>query len=284
MSTESILNFEESVPLVFPKRDQQALAFKDLKDGFIKWRTWLLLAYQDIKLRYRRSVLGPFWVTLSMAITVYSMGFLYGHLFHMELKDYYPFLVAGMLGWSLISNGLNELTDTFAIYESLIKQLKLPYSLHIQRVIMRNILIFFHNFIVMIPIYFIFRESASLNWNTLFIIPALFIIYINCLFVGLLLAILAARFRDISQIIKSVIQVFFFITPVMWNPAVLPANKLFFVSFNPFYAFLELIREPLLGKLPATNLIFFTLSITMVVIFLSFKLFTRYRSRIIYWL
>lgn len=284
MATESILALGDSAPIIFPKRDPKMLAFKDLKDGFFKWRTWLLLAYQDIKLRYRRSVLGPFWVTLSMAITVYSMGFLYGHLFHMDLKDYYPFLVAGMLGWSLISNSLNELTDTFAIHENLIKQLKLPYSLHIQRVITRNMLIFFHNFIVMVPIYFIFREGAEVNWNSLFIIPGLLIIYINCFFSGLLLAILAARFRDISQIIKSVIQVFFFITPVMWNPAVLPANKLFFVSFNPFYAFLELIREPLLGKLPSAHILFFTLVITIVTISISFTLFTRYRSRIIYWL
>src|SRR5579862_3469636 len=83
--------------IVYPKISQTKLAWLDIKEGLQKWPIWMMLAYQDIKLRYRRSVLGPFWLTLSMAITVYTMGYLYGHLFHIELKTYYPFLVAGML-------------------------------------------------------------------------------------------------------------------------------------------------------------------------------------------
>src|SRR5579883_2337961 len=101
--------------VVFPKRDPRILALRDMKDGLRKWRVWMMLAYQDIKLRYRRSVLGPFWITLSMAITVYSMGFLYSHLFHTNLEQYYPFLVAGMLSWALISNVIYDLIDTYIL-------------------------------------------------------------------------------------------------------------------------------------------------------------------------
>src|SRR5579883_1569471 len=97
--------------VVFPKRDPRILALRDMKDGLRKWRVWMMLAYQDIKLRYRRSVLGPFWITLSMAITVYSMGFLYSHLFHTDFQTYFPFLVGGMVTWALISSQINELTD-----------------------------------------------------------------------------------------------------------------------------------------------------------------------------
>ncbi len=100
------------------------LAIKDLRDGIKKWPIWFMLAYQDVKLRYRRSVLGPFWITLSMAITVYSMGYLYGHLFHTNLQTYFPFLVAGMLAWSLISAQFSDLTEALTQSESLIKQIK----------------------------------------------------------------------------------------------------------------------------------------------------------------
>src|SRR5690348_10368802 len=122
-----------------------ALAVRDIRDGLKKWNVWLMLAYQDVKLRYRRSVLGPFWITLSMAITVYSMGYLYGHLFHTNLQIYFPFLVSGMLSWALVSSQISDLTEAFSGSESLIKQIKLPYSLYIHRVAMRNIIIFFHN-------------------------------------------------------------------------------------------------------------------------------------------
>src|SRR3989338_10164686 len=98
-------------PVFFPQISQKQLAWDDFKESLQHWRIWLMLAYQDIKLRYRRSVLGPFWITISMAVTVYSMGFLYSHLFHIELSQYYPFVVASMLAWSLISSVIIEMTD-----------------------------------------------------------------------------------------------------------------------------------------------------------------------------
>lgn len=291
MQTESILvipkekSISSSIDVAnLPKKSNKSLALDDFKDGLTKWRIWFLLAYQDIRLRYRRSILGPFWLTLSMAITVYSMGFLYGHLFHIELEKYFPFLVAGMLAWSLISMSLNDLTDTFISYESLLKEIKLPYTLHIQRIAVRNILIFFHNIIVMLPIYVLFSGSAHLNLNTLFLLPCLLLVYINAVFFGLLLAMIAARYRDISQLIKNLIQVVFFITPVMWNPSVLPANKLFFVWGNPIYPFVEMIRAPLLGNLPSFSIVVTSLGITLLTVMFSFVIFVRYRSRIIYWL
>ena len=154
-------------------RSQKTLAFQDLLDGIIKWRLWVMLSYQDIKLRYRRSILGPFWITISMAITSYSMGYLYGHLFHIDLQTYYPFIVAGMLSWTLISTLLSDLTDAFTNAENLIKQIKLPYTIHINRVVARNMIIFFHNIIVYLPIIAIFHQVAKINLHALLLIPGL---------------------------------------------------------------------------------------------------------------
>lgn len=270
--------------IAYPRVNQRQLAWQDIKDGIKKWRIWYLLAYQDIKLRYRRSVLGPFWITISMAITVYSMGFLYGHLFHIGLKQYYPFLVAGMLAWALISTVITDLTDTFMISEGLIKQIKLPYSLYLHRVIARNLLIFSHNLLVMVPIYFIYHESVQLNTSTLFVIPGLAIIYLNACFFGIILAMIGSRYRDVSQIIKSLIQVVFFVTPVMWSPEILPEPKRFIVFANPFYSYLELVRAPLLGNIPTLFNYLVTFAITFIGMIIAWRMFVNYRSRIIYWL
>ncbi len=269
---------------VMPRHTRKSLAMQDFTQGITQWRIWLLLAYQDIKLRYRRSVLGPFWITLSMAITVYSMGFLYAHLFKTDMRQYYPFLVAGMLAWSLISVVITELTETFISSDSLIKQIKLPYSAYIHRVAARNIIIFFHNLIVMIPVLVIFHETIKVNFYTLLLIPNLMLIYINIFSFGMILAIIGARYRDISQIIKSLIQVAFFVTPVMWNPAVLPPQYQQFIPLNPFYIFVELLRAPLTGTPNSLPIIAIALLITGIGICTSALLFTRYRARIIYWL
>ncbi len=282
-SSTPIDHTKENV-LDFPRISQAQAACKDIYLGLRKWRIWTMLAYQDIKLRYRRSVLGPFWITISMAITVYSMGYLYGHLFHVELQHYYPFLVAGMLGWSLISTMVMEYTDAFVVSDRLIKQIKLPFSLHIHRIAYRNMIIFFHNILVIIPILAIFHDYAKVNWHTLLLFPGLLIIYVNAITYGLILAMLGSRYRDISQIIKSLVQVVFFITPVMWNPNVLSPKNQFAIDFNPFYAFLELIRQPLLGKVPTLHNLIAVLIVTCIGILLSAGMFKRYRARIVYWL
>lgn len=271
-------------PSLSPTSQRWRLALLDLKNGFFKWRIWYLLANQDIKLRYRRSTLGPFWLTLSMAITVYSMGFLYGHLFHMNLQTYFPFLTAGMLTWTLISVVITELTEGFTQAESLIKQIKLPYTLYIHRVIWRNFLIFFHNAIVIIPILIIFHQTAKIDLNTLLIVPGLIIIYLNAFVYGISLAMIGARFRDIAQIVKSLLQVVFFMTPVMWSPTILPARYQVVATLNPFYAFVDMIRAPLIGMHPTRASLIMVFLITIFGILFCLWLFPKHRARIIYWL
>lgn len=283
ISTKNIHHANET-DIGMTRPNQKQLALYDLIDGVKKWRIWLLLAYHDIKLRYRRSILGPFWITLSMAITVYSMGYLYGHLFRIPIAEYFPYLVSGMLAWSLISNTLNELVDTFSLSEIMLKQLKLPYSLYVHRIAARNIIIFLHNLLVIVPILIIFHQTIKVDWHLLMLIPNLFIIYVNAICYGIILAMLGARYRDIPQVIKSLITVVFFITPIMWKLDILPPQKRFIVFLNPFYSFVELIRAPLVGYLPSLLNIGMVLMVTFIGLISSYVLFTARRVRIIYWL
>jgi ABC-type polysaccharide/polyol phosphate export permease len=274
----------EAADVAYPSTTQSQLAFRDIIDGLKHWPIWLMLAYQDIKLRYRRSVLGPLWLTLSMAITVYSMGFLYSHLFHIELAHYFPFLVAGMLGWSLISTVVIETIDGLISSDGFIKQIKLPYTLYIHRIVTRNVIIFFHNLLVIVPIYLIFHANVSINLKTLFVIPGLLIIYFNAISYGLILGMIGARYRDVSQIIKSLVQVVFFITPVMWSADVLKGVNRYIADANPFYSFLELIRAPLLGAFPTLLNLSMVTAFSLFGGFVAYKMLVKYRSRIVYWL
>jgi lipopolysaccharide transport system permease protein len=283
-SIECTNEFASHEEVVFPVRNQRTLAYQDLIDGVFKWRLWLMLSYQDVKLRYRRSIIGPFWITISMAITTYSMGYLYSHLFHTDLQSYFPFLVSGMLAWALISSLISDLSDAFTSAEHLIKQIKLPYSIHINRVVARNIIIFLHNILVYLPIIALFHQVAKLNGYALLLIPGLLIIYVNAISFGLILAMIGARYRDISQIIKSLIQVAFFVTPVMWNPSVLKPADQYIALLNPFYAFVELIRAPMMGMPMTLNTLMMVSVVTLVGIVICTSMMTKYRSRIVYWI
>jgi len=268
----------------FSSASPKQLAWQDIKQSFIHWRIWMMLAYQDIKLRYRRSLLGPFWITISMAITVYSMGYLYSYLFRIPFSEYFPYLMGGMLGWSLISNAIPDLVDTFLAHDSMIKQIKLPYTLYVHKVAARNFMIFFHNFLIVIPVMIIFHNQITVDWHLLLLLPGLAILYLNCFCYGLIFAIIGGRYRDISQIIKSLVQIVFFVTPIMWKPSVLPASKQFIVFLNPVYALIELVRAPLVGYAPsAMNMVMLFITSVIGMIF-SYLLFVSRRARIIYWL
>jgi lipopolysaccharide transport system permease protein len=258
------------------------LAISDIYDGLKEWRIWLLLAWQDVKLRYRRSTLGPFWITLSMAVTIYSMGLLYGRLFKMDLTQYYPFLASGILTWSLLSSLLTEGASIFVESEQFIKQMKQPYSVFVFRAVTKCFIIFFHHIIVIIPIVLIFH--VKINFYTLFVLLSLFIIWLNGVMYGVILAILGTRFRDIGQLIISLVQVIFFLTPIIWSPSVLPMRYQYIVNLNPFAQFMELLRKPLLGSMPASYTLFFVTLVTLLGIFFSFMVFSSYRARIAYWL
>jgi len=179
---------------------------------------------------------------------------------------------------------LTEYTEGLLAAESLIKQIKLPYTLHIHRIAARNTIIFFHNVIVLVPIMMIYHETTKVNFYTLLIIPSLILLYLNSIAYGMIISIIAARFRDMSQMIRSIIQIIFFVTPIMWSPDSLSIRAQKIIELNPFYSLVQIIREPMLGAAPTYKQLIIVIITTIIGFLMSFILFARYRARIVYWL
>lgn len=241
-----------------------------------------MLGTQDIKLRYRCSSIGPFWLTINMAVTICCMSFLYGHLFRINTVEYLPYLTASIIGWTFISTLLIEGSNVFIEAENYIKNQDLFTSLFMMRLFLRNLIILAHNLIVFIPVLLLCHIGVGLN--TLLLIPALFIIGVNAIIWGTLLSMMATRYRDFNQIINSLIQIAFFLTPIIWTPDLLPEQYQWITVFNPFNQFLNLIREPLLNNTFNAQ----TLAVVAVSSALGFGLYSyflnQYKNRIVFWL
>lgn len=258
---------------------EHSAELKEIVGGIQHWRIWLSLGWQDIRLRYRRSVLGPFWITLSMAATVYTLGMVYAFLFKTNIAEYFPHIATGILLWTFFMTTIVEMVDCFLEANHMIKQLNLPFLIYVLRILTRNAIIFFHNFLAIIPILILFKTHMMpllFLFNTLLCMSC-----IACF--GMNLAILGARFRDIKPIVQSLLQFVFYLTPIMWLPSMLPAKYTFVYQFNPFYAFLEMVRAPLLGRVPSLSVtvMFFTLFIAGGALLLY--LIKRSRKKIAFW-
>lgn len=243
----------------------------------------LMLGWQDIKQRYRRSKLGPFWLTISMGVMIAMIGLIFGQALSAPLQKYLPFVATGIIFWTFVSTSINESCSAFINSAGMIRQLALPMSLYTVRIIWRNIVILIHN-IILLPIVFLIAGNAP-SLDILFLIPGITILLINIFGISIVLGICCTRFRDLPPIIMSLTQVFFYITPIIWMPDSLsPRSSALIVDVNPVYHLLELVRAPLLGQVPSLNswtigFICGILGTIFALIFLG-----MYKKRIAYWI
>ena len=259
---------------------QTALALQDVVEGACAFRLWGMLGWQDIRQRYRRSTLGPFWLTISMGALVGGLGVLYAGLFRMDVADYLPFVAAGLIIWGLLSGLITEGCAAFIGAEGIIKQVNLPLSVHVYRVVWRNLIVFAHNVAIYVAAAVIF--SIQPGWTGLLVLPGLALLCLNGVWMGLLLGLVSARFRDVPQIVASVVQVAFFLTPIIWKPELLP-DRAFVLDLNPFFHLVELVRAPSLGQAPGLVSWLAAAGITLGGWLVTLLMYRRYRWRIAYW-
>ncbi|MCX7124795.1 MAG: ABC transporter permease [Gammaproteobacteria bacterium] len=264
------------------KKQRIYKAAEDVFLGIFSWRIWLMLGWQDIRLRYRRSSLGPFWITLSMSITIYSLGILYSHLWKTTLPEYMLYLASGLLAWALISSVVNESASIFLEAKGYLLQIHIPFSVFIMRLLVRNFIIFLHNIVAVVPLLIYYH--LLFNWHLLILIPSLILILMPLFVISMLLAMINLRFRDIAQLVTSLMNLAFFATPVMWVASNLPEKYRGVIHWNPFAQFVEIIRAPLMGQLPSEHSVLMMVSIFVIgTIFLVWCL-SKYRHRIVFWL
>ena len=243
---------------------------------------WSLLGWYDIKQRYRRSLIGPFWITISTGIMVASIGLMFSTIFKSSVKEFLPHFAVGQIIWLLLSAQLTDACTMFVQSQSIIKQVSLPLSVHVLRKLWYNIILFLHNFLIIV-IVLIFAGNGFL-WEYLLVIPAIILILILLFLLSMILGIICTRFRDITQIVAVFLQLIYFFTPIFWMKKSLASKQAWITDFNPFFHIIELVRAPLLGKTPdlyhwISLLIYIALAAVITFFFIK-----RFRNRVAYWL
>ena len=254
---------------------------RDLIGGVRSSPIWISLGWNDIRQKYRRSVLGPFWITLSMGIFILLLGLIYSRIFKMDIANYLPFLTVGYIVWGFISQTTNDSCGAFQDGETIIRQIRLPYSIYVFRVIWRNFITLLHTSVIYIPIAFLFRVSPTLS--TFLVLPGLALLLINLVWISLSVAIFATRYRDITPIVATTVQIMLFITPIMWPVSAL-GNSAWIARINPLYHLIELMRAPMLGATPAILSWQVSFGVAIVGWLVALGLLRRASSRLVFWL
>jgi ABC-type polysaccharide/polyol phosphate export permease len=262
-------------------RFQIDMALRDLKASVQRVGLAWSLAWHDVVSRYRGSILGPFWITLSMGLMVAGIGLLNARLFHAPLQDFIPFVATGIVFFGVISGIIIEGCETFVQAAGMLSQTSLPMLTFVWRTVLRNLIFLLHNLVIIVGVLIWFGYWRTLNLPVA--VLGLVILVVNAAWASLLVGIASARFRDIPQIVASVMQFALFMTPVWWQPARLGASHPLLL-FNPFYHMLEAVRAPLLGAHVAPHTYSFLAGMAVVGWAVTFAVFTRTRRRIVHYL
>jgi len=253
----------------------------DINRSLRSQEQWLYMAVLDIKLRYRRSMIGPWWVTISTGVMVMMLGFLWSHIFGSDLQNYLPFFAVGFVLWGWMSGQVLDAAGGFFQFGGMIKQVKLPLPIFTLRLNMRQCIILMHNSIIIAAVLLLIGKGFNLM--SFLAIPNLILIQLNLTLLSIVVTIFCTRYQDMTQVVNVGTQIVFFFTPILWQVETLK-NRMYLAELNPVYHWIEIIRAPLLGHLPTMNDYIWSVASLIILSGVAAYYVGRYRSRIAYWI
>jgi lipopolysaccharide transport system permease protein len=241
------------------------------------------LGWQDVRMMYRRSILGQFWITISMAVTFAAIGTVFGFIFDSPIVDYLPFLGCGLVFFNFLSLLLTDGAVSFIVAESFIRQLDLEPIVYFLRSVWKTFVVLLHNALALLVLLLIFPQGVS--FATLLVIPGLVVAASGAAGLGLALAMLSTRYRDVPQIVGAVVQVCFYLTPIVWLPQALPAPvRDAILTWNPFAHLIAVMREPLLNSYPAPETWLAAVGLAVAFVALGAGSYALRRRELAFWL
>ena len=226
----------------------------DTVNALTLWRVWMHLAINDLRGRFARSTLGAAWIVVSFAVWAGGVGFVYARLFELDTRTFVPFLTVGFALWGFITSSFVESSGAFLSAAGYVKQFNLPKQIYVYRSVLAQSITLALSLLVCFIVIVIF---GGLTFSAvLFAIPGVALLVFAATLHAFLSAYITPYLRDFPHAIGSLMNVIFFVTPIIFPASMLEQRGLGMVyKFNPFYYLLEVVREPLLaGTMPDMNI------------------------------
>lgn len=256
-------------------------ALQDLAEGLRRWRSWTYLAVESVKNQYRRTVLGPWWLTLQTAAYVVGLAVIFSQILHEGLKAFLPYVAVGLIVFNLLSGLTRAGAGVFVNAAGTMKSTRQPLTSYVLRDAAVEFIQFGHNMLIFLV--FMAARLVPLNIKMLIAIPIVLVIAVNGAFLGLWLGIAVARFRDVRPLVDSILQVLVFFSPVFYRLSNLGGNRQALLGWNPFTYLIGAFRSPLIGAPLRFYDFVGTAVVTVVNVALGMYIFSRARSRLPYW-
>lgn len=219
---------------------------------------------KEIKARYKHTVFGFLWVVLNPVLQMIVIGFIFSFFITLPVKNYYLFLFSGLLPWQFFSLSLTKTTPSFVYERNLLQKSNFPRNAVPLSIILSN---FFHFAVSIILLLALLLFTNNLLFpQILYFIPASVILLIFTMGISLLASTLQVKYRDINFFIQSILIVWFYATPIIYNLSLIPKNFRVIHYLNPLSYIFELFHVSIFRQpLPPLNLLISNLSIVFLI-------------------
>lgn len=254
----------------------------EIRSGAVAWRVWHLLGSADVRRRYARSRLGQLWIILSTAVTFSCMAMVWSYLWKIPVAEFLPYVAASYVVWLFISSVIGESTNAFPDHKGYFSNQNMPIANIIFAVGYRNVIVFGLNLIL--PLGIALGFGVRWGWSLVLAVPGFALTLLACLALSFLVAILCARFRDFTQLTGALLQVAFYLSPILWKPEQLPEQARAVLAWNPFAVLIAIVRDPLLGRPVSLTTWLAALILVALLALLALIAIGTFRRRVVYWL
>jgi ABC-type polysaccharide/polyol phosphate export permease len=242
---------------------------------------WQTLGWLDIVQSYRRSLLGPIWITLNMVIFSVCMTLVYGTIFGVSTAEYGAYVISAMICWTWIAALVVDVGNTFIVHSNYIKGMVIDKSQLIWATAYKQIIVLAHNMIVYV--FAVIFGVIDFTFYSLLFIPCAALFFLMTIPLIAMLAILFARYRDIPRLAQSITIILMLLTPIFWMPTMMKGWRSLIFELNPLYYFIEFLRRPLMGAPPDATIVMVFLSITALLWLLGSFFYRRYHRYVAFW-
>jgi len=239
------------------------------------------LVIRDIKVRYKRSVLGFLWVMLNPLLMMLILSMVFSGLFNVTTKNYTIYLLSGIILWNFFSQSTSTSMLTFLSSGDLIKKIYVPKTVFPLSVILSAMINFLFS---IVPLFLVMYITDTTPGRHLYVIPLVILsVSLFAFGISLILSTLMVFFHDTKYIYEVFLMAWMYATPIFYPESIVPIKYQFLLHINPFYYLLRVFRAALYLDIPAIGenlLIGFLFSTATFLIGLMF--YSRYKDRIIY--
>ncbi|CAI8280913.1 MAG: Uncharacterised protein [Bacteroidetes bacterium MED-G17] len=236
--------FSKTMNAKFGFQFEKKVFFKSLRLLF-NFRRSFVIAKHELVLLFGNTSFGALWQPISLSVTIFGIGVIFGNLFDLPVERYVPFLCIGMVLWQFLTSVLNEAAACYVIGGSHINTRYDEMIIFPIKIWAKHTAQLLLNFIVVVGVFLIFHITVDFK-NALLFIAGLLNFLIVHLFLSVLFSLIGAIFKDFVNVVRNILQLMFFITPIMWEPSGIEYHFLFFL--NPLYHLIEMVRAPLLNQ------------------------------------